>query len=183
MRTKSLRAAVVIAILALGVEPTVPASAAVAVRITICYNRSTGIVRFARSGRCAAGSSRVVIGRGIAGAQGLAGPQGPVGRAGPPGAAGTVGAPGGTGPQGNPGVNVFHTVLIVSTATAGPLTALCSTGEVVTGGGFVTSGSVSGVTLADSFPNALRNGWTVNYSGGPTVSVTAYAICVAGSNT
>lgn len=185
----------IFAIAAFAAGGTVVADAVPPDRITICYNVKTFVVRLAKSRRCGPASRALVIGRGLAGPRGPQGPRGPAGPAGavggtgstggsgavgPAGGTGVMGGTGGTGPA---GVNTFHTVTATSTLNNGPLTSSCLAGEVVTGGGFFTSSSASAVDLTDSAPTPQRDGWRVQYSGGPTISVTVYAICVAGVNT
>jgi hypothetical protein len=57
-------------------------------------------------------------------------------------------------------------------------TASCAPGDVVTGGGFLSSGTA---TISGSAPNAATpSGWDVTFSAN-NAEVTAFAICVAGT--
>ncbi len=177
----------IVAVAAFGASGTVVASADLPARITICYNVKTLVVRFAKLGRCGPASRALGVGRGVAGPRGPQGPRGPVGPVGgtgtpgPMGPAGAIGTAGGTGPA---GVNTFHTILSAPALSGfGTLTALCPVGEVVTGGGYTTAASTGNVAIKDSIPTDTRDGWQIQYSGGPTIQVVAYAICVAGVNT
>lgn len=210
MALQSLKPALVafVAVVTFGAPVASIAGASTAARVTICYNRTNGVVHYAPSGRCAPSQTAVVVGRGIAGArglQGLTGVRGAVGTAGADGADGAGGADGAdgaggadgadgtdgtdgtlgaTGPQGATGptgVSAFHRVVssVGSTVGTSTITASCSAGEVVTGGGFAESNA----TISASGPNGAGDGWTVSYwaASGP-VSVTANAICVAGTS-
>lgn len=75
--------------------------------ITACANKKTGILRWAKNGKCARTETAVTwnsqgeVGTpGAAGSQGATGPQGPAGATGPQGVAGPQGPAGATGPQG-----------------------------------------------------------------------------------
>ena len=125
---------------------------------------------------------------GIDGGQGPAGVQGPAGGTGLQGGTGSgggTGLQGGTGPQGGtggPGVNVSH-IVVTAPATAGPgtLVAECAAGDVVTGGGFQVDPALGLVTIKASYPTAGGTQWSVVFSSGTSVSVTAYAICATGT--
>ena len=128
-----------VAVMTLGAPAASVAGAATAARVTICYNRTNGVVHYAPSGRCAPSQTAVVVGRGVAGLRGLrgligihgtagtdgangangaGGADGAVGAGGADGATdgtdgadGAVGATGPQGPTGPTGVNVLHRVV------------------------------------------------------------------------
>ncbi len=142
---------------------------------------------------------------GADGATGPAGPQGPAGADGAPGAdgatgpAGADGAPGAdgatgpAGPQGPAGADGadgglagYEVVVGVASAddeTAKDVTASCSSGGVVIGGGFLTSNvsDATEVVITASYPNASdtwRVTGTVDDNGGDkSYSLQAYVIC------
>lgn len=73
--------------------------------VTVCANKRTNVLRFAKNGRCARSETRLILNRkGEAGAQGAPGVAGVAGSQGAPGVAGVAGAPGVAGSQGAPGV-------------------------------------------------------------------------------
>jgi hypothetical protein len=119
--------------------------------------------------------------RGPQGPQGATGPTGPAGPAGPQG---STGATGPTGPAGADGGLAGYEIVsgaavAIAAGEVETATVNCPAGKVVTGGGAsVTDPTLAGL-MAQSFPAALGDGWTVsvwNESGAPT-SMTPYAIC------
>ena len=120
-----------------------------------------------------------------AGAQGPPGPPGPKGDTGATGASGTNGT---NGTNGAPGVSGYEVVqqtfsTTATTAQEPTVTAECSTGKSVLGGGW----SATAIGAYDSEPHATQDqplsgspdAWrvTVDYDPTDDSSVTAYAIC------
>jgi len=125
---------------------------------------------------------------GVGGTGGIGG-TGPVGGTGGIGGTGGLGGTGGTGPLGGTGgtgpagANTFTIVnaVVNNSPAVGAAIALCGAGRVTTGGGVSTTGTV---VVTDSGPAAAGASWTVSYTGGTgTFSVTAHAICAAGTET
>jgi hypothetical protein len=175
-----------VVMLTIGMTGISTAGASTANKVTICYNRTNGVVHFAPSGRCASSQTAVVVGRGIIGERGAVGLVGPTGPAGGPqgvqglqGIQGVVGPIGGTGVAGPPGVNAVHIVTITSTGTvAATVSAVCATGQVVTGGGFINSATA---TITSSVAHAGGVSWDVSFTGNTVGTVTVQAICAVGT--
>lgn len=120
---------------------------------------------------------------GPAGPAGLAGPGGPAGAEGPAGPTGPEGPTGPAGSAGDPGVLRFYRATAGNTAMAGhsaTVTAMCASGDLVTGGGF------SGLALTSVVRNnnpetisGITDRWTVTiYAGGiADDGFIAFAIC------
>jgi hypothetical protein len=181
---------VLTATLAVGAAGMTPIGAGTTSQVTICVNPHNGVVHFAPSGKCGTGQTKVVIGKGAVGARGTLGVAGAVGGTGPTGpAGGPQGVQGIQGPQGIQGiqgvagpaaVNVLHIVLgSADAAAADTAVAICPVGQVVTGGGFVVTGT--GQTITNSGPHAAGASWDVTYSGNSAGTVTAKAICEVGT--
>lgn len=126
------------------------------------------------------------------GAAGPTGPTGATGAQGPPGPAGAAGAegqqglPGATGPAGPPGPSgVGTTTVVTTTSVVNPgntktVTAACTAGDLILGGGFSIDPQVTQLELQRSSPDG--EGWTVTVTEDGLAaavewSVTAYAIC------
>jgi len=115
---------------------------------------------------------------GADGATGLAGPAGADGATGP---AGPQGPQGPAGPAGDSGVITFYRIEANATATTSATAqAFCTTGDIVTGGGFSEVETTSHVE--SSLPlnlSGIPRGWsvTVRNIGGTPDSFTTYAIC------
>ncbi len=203
------------AIVALVVATTIGASgiaatgATTAKPVTICINRTTGRIHISATGVCGSTQTKVLIGRGLAGAagtagavgatgaagpaggpqgiQGLQGPRGLQGNPGQTGAEGPQGVQGPAGPQGAAGplsvtLRMANGVAVTAVGATGTASVLCPTGpaSVASGGGFAITGAT--VRVLSSGPSALGAGWTVTF-GSATAgdTVTANAICVAGT--
>ena len=67
----------------------------------------------------------------------------------------------------------------IPTLSAATVTATCSVGEVVTGGGF----EATGLTVNWSKPNVAGDGWEVRVTNGTggALDATSYAICAVGT--
>jgi hypothetical protein len=120
------------------------------------------------------------------------GPPGPPGPSGPPGAPGAVGPPGPQGAQGAPGATnvVVRRVQITSTGLTIDLNPACQSGEVATGGGFATFGTINGITPVINSPQSgggdagdgsVPNGWRVTLlnPSNNSANFVGYVICVS----
>jgi len=126
---------------------------------------------------------------GAVGATGATGPIGPAGVQGPAGPAGSVGPAGPTGPAGVNGIDGANGVpkaaqvasqlftVGAGLGTQSIQTVACSTGTVVTGGGFVAT-TTNTVDFEGSTPNG--NGWKVSVRNLTlsSQSYTVYAMCM-----
>ena len=124
--------------------------------------------------------------RGLNGAKGERGPQGdpgPQGERGLPGEDGNDGAPGKDGAPGFNGVERRHSAFIMRPHTSENTGVTCpTTHPKVVGGGYQTTGTgANAAHVYASFPT--DDGWRVeayNEGANHTLTVTAYAVCVAG---
>jgi hypothetical protein len=107
---------------------------------------------------------------GATGAAGAQGPAGPTGAQGPQGPAGPMGATGATGPQGPQGLAGFRACVL----RYGNVGVACNSGELLTGGGCISGGSIK-----SSYPTPYTvNGATpTSWQCDGTAPLTAYAIC------
>jgi hypothetical protein len=109
----------------------------------------------------------LAVGALLKGPQGIPGPQGPAGL---PGVAGPQGP---RGPEGPPAVTTID-VLNSGAAAVSPVEMPCPGGEIATGGGGTTSGS-----LTESRPVEDADGFPVGWHVAATADVTAWVVCVA----
>jgi hypothetical protein len=109
------------------------------------------------------------VGALLKGPQGSPGPQGPAGL---PGVAGPTGPQGPQGPEGPPAVTTIDVLNSGAPATS-PVETPCPGGEIATGGGGTTSGS-----LTDSRPVVDANGFPVGWHVAATAMVTTWVVCV-----
>ena len=103
-------------------------------------------------------------------------PRGPVGPQGPRGPQGFQGNQGPQGVQGPPGQDAVATVDVVDSGAAAtsPVETMCPGGEIATGGGGTTSGS-----LTESRPVLDANQFPVGWHVAATGLVTAWVVCAA----
>ena len=119
--------------------------------VTVCANKKTNILRYAKSGKCAKSETKVVLNQ--TGPAGPAGTRGATGPAGPQGEAGTAGANGATGPagpQGETGTAGTTTNSQIKNICGVNGTTACAVGLKGPGGGYVfmtpsTPGNTSGL--------------------------------------
>jgi hypothetical protein len=115
---------------------------------------------------------------GATGATGTTGAIGPTGPTGMTGTTGATGATGATGTTGATGVNTFHKISVLDSVDAtATITATCTNGEVVSGGGFESPNA----TIQSSEPTSFGTGWSISFTGN-TGTVKVIAICVAGTS-
>jgi len=108
--------------------------------------------------------------QGPAGATGSTGAMGPQGPQGPQGPTGPQGATGPQGPQGPQGVQGFRSCVLRYATTA----AVCSGGELLTGGGCISQGTIkSSYPTPQNSNGAAPTSWQCDGTG----PLTAYAIC------
>ena len=111
--------------------------------VTVCANKKTNMLRYAKNGKCARTETKVVLNQtgpagakgdaGAAGAKGDTGAAGAKGDAGVAGVAGVAGAMGATGPAGASSPTGF-----TARSVCGPSgTTLCAVGEQGPGGGTI----------------------------------------------
>jgi hypothetical protein len=109
----------------------------------------------------------LALGALLKGLQGSPGPQGA------PGLPGVAGPPGPRGPEGPPAVTTIDVLNSGALATS-PVELACPGGEVATGGGGTTSGS-----LTESRPVEDADGFPVGWHVAATMNVAAWVVCVA----
>jgi hypothetical protein len=118
----------------------------------------------------------------VRGPRGPKGPEGPRGRPGPqgePGAAGPEGPAGLAGEPGAPGVLHTYAVIVPAPVTGGPVVAaqaLCDAGDVATGGGFLTSGTIRSTIIDDAGDQGWRSEAVDPEDGAASVKSTV--VCV-----
>ncbi len=103
-------------------------------KIVACANKTTGVMRYSTSAKCAKTETKVSWN--LAGTSGTAGAKGETGTAGTNGTNGTAGAKGETGTAGTNGTNATLAITQLSICgTSG--TSLCKVGAAGPGGGFI----------------------------------------------
>jgi hypothetical protein len=107
--------------------------------------------------------------QGSAGATGATGPQGPMGSTGATGPMGSTGSTGPQGPQGPAGPQGFRSCVL----RYNPTGVTCNSGELLTGGGCISSG-----TMKSSYPTPQNSNGAAptSWQCDGTLPITAYAI-------
>jgi hypothetical protein len=108
--------------------------------VTVCADKKTNVLRYAKNGKCAKTETKVVLNQtGAKGATGAAGAKGDTGAAGAKGDTGAAGAKGDTGTAGANGTNGTNaTVAITQQSICGAGgTSLCKVGMTGPGGGLI----------------------------------------------
>jgi hypothetical protein len=182
-----------IAIVASVAYATIPNSGGV---INACYARSGGTLRVIDASVTTCKQGETALAWNVQGQQGPIGPAGPIGPPGPQGAQGVGGAAGPQGPQGPQGAQGaqgpagglagYEIVRVDFTIPSGSgssytIPAICPTGKVVVGGGFIAD--VEAVNeLWASYPQQTDR-WVVvaNQDEDVDVFVQVSAICVNGA--
>ena len=126
--------------------------------------------------------------KGDTGPQGPTGPNGDTGPRGPTGAQGNTGPQGPAGPAGPKGASGYQLKQASTPLAPGLIvtgTLLCDSGKVAVGGGWNVNADQANnfnAHMIRSSPTADGKGWTGAYynPGGPTPTVTFYAICLDG---
>jgi collagen triple helix repeat protein len=124
--------------------------------------------------------------KGDTGAQGQTGPKGdtgPRGLTGPQGDTGPQGPAGPTGPKGASGYQLKQASTPLAPGLIATGTLFCDSGKVAVGGGWNVNAEEAfnfNAHMIRSAPTADGKGWTGAYynPGGPTPTVTLYAICL-----
>ena len=98
--------------------------------VTVCANKKTNILRYAKNGKCVSAETKVLLNQ--------TGPAGPTGSTGPAGSA-VTGATGAAGPKGDAGMNVAITQQSVCDGSDDDIVAneLCKVGMTGPGGGLI----------------------------------------------
>jgi len=105
--------------------------------VTVCANKKTNVLRYAKNGKCAKTETKVVLNQtGAKGDTGAAGAKGDTGAAGAKGDTGAAGAKGDTGTAGTNGTNATVAITQQSICGAGG-TSLCKVGMTGPGGGLI----------------------------------------------
>jgi hypothetical protein len=108
--------------------------------VTVCADKETNVLRYAKNGKCAKTETKVVLNQtGAKGDTGAAGAKGDTGAAGAKGDTGAAGAKGDTGTSGTNGTNGTNaTVAIAQQSICGAGgTSLCKVGMTGPGGGLI----------------------------------------------
>lgn len=127
-------------------------------------------------------SNAVPISWQIRGPRGARGPAGERGRRGPKGEKGKVGADGAAGPagaQGAPGVLRTYAVIVpapIESGTHMASEAACDRGDVATGGGFLTNGTILATRVSDGTAQGWRSEARDDGEGASGVKTTV--VCV-----
>ena len=102
--------------------------------VTVCANKKTNVLRYAKNGKCAKTETKVVLSQ-----KGVAGAKGDIGAAGAKGDTGATGAKGDAGTAGTNGTNGTNaTVAITQQSICGAGgTSLCKVGMTGPGGGLI----------------------------------------------
>ena len=135
--------------------------------VTVCANKKTSVLRYAKNGKCIKSETRVVLNQtGATGATGASGATGAAGTKGDTGAAGTNGTNGDMGKAGTNGTNGANTNSQIKNICGQNGTIACAVGEKGPGGGIVfmtptTPGNASGL-----FYEAAPSTWS-SPSGDP----------------
>jgi hypothetical protein len=172
--------------------------------VTVCANKKTNVLRYAKNGKCAKTETKVVLNqKGVAGAKGdtgaagTNGTNGATGAKGDTGAAGTNGTNGMNGADGIPGpagpswtVTRRETSSFVFAPGGGsvstPVRASCLSDEIVLSGGFAldaNTGFVSSAIVMESrpFTDGTTQGWQIAVSNNTPFGVgtngTVFAVC------
>jgi hypothetical protein len=136
--------------------------------VTVCANKKTNVLRYAKNGKCTATETKVVLNQtgadGTAGAAGAKGDTGATGAKGDTGAAGAAGAKGDTGATGTSGALTNSQIKNICGVNG---TTACAVGQQGPGGGVVfmtpsTAGNTTGL-----FYEAATSTWS-SPSGDPT---------------
>jgi hypothetical protein len=149
--------------------------------VTVCANKKTNVLRYAKNGKCAKTETKVVLNQtganGISGAAGAkgdtgaAGAKGDTGAAGAKGDAGTAGTNGDAGTAGTNGTNGTNaTVAITQQSICGAGgTSLCKVGMTGPGGGLIFfvdyNDQYAGLNYLEAAPIGWGNAITVNQGG------------------
>jgi hypothetical protein len=154
--------------------------------VTVCANKKTNVLRYAKNGKCAKTETKVVLNQ-----KGVAGAKGDTGAAGTNGTNGMNGADGIPGPAG-PSWTVTRreTSSFVFAPGGGsvstPVRASCLSDEIVLSGGFAldaNTGFVSSAIVMESrpFTDGTTQGWQIAVSNNTPFGVgtngTVFAVC------
>jgi hypothetical protein len=138
--------------------------------IHACY-RANGNLRLVDKSNCTSSETALTWNQ--------TGPQGPAGAPGPQGAPGPHGQPGAPGPAGLAGYKIINTHETLPLNGSIEVTAGCTTGKRVIGGGYVAPTVLD--TASSSRPEGDK-GWHVVFkSNGGNGDASVYAICVSAS--
>ena len=116
--------------------------------VTVCANKKTNVLRYAKNGKCTSKETRVLLNQ--SGEDGATGVKGDTGAAGAKGDTGATGAKGADGAPGTNGTNGANTNSQVKNICGTNGTTACAVGERGPGGGIVfmtppTPGNTSGL--------------------------------------
>ena len=146
--------------------------------VTVCANKKTNVLRYAKNGKCEKTETKVVLNQsgtdgatGAKGDTGATGAKGDTGATGAKGDTGATGAKGDTGAAGTNGTNGTNaTVAITQLSICGVGgTSLCKVGVVGPGGGLIFfvdyNDQYAGLNYLEAAPVGWGNGVTVNEGG------------------
>ena len=125
--------------------------------VTVCANKKTNVLRYAKNGKCLKTETKVVLNQtgadGISGAAGAAGAKGDTGATGPAGAKGDTGATGPAGASGSGGITQQSICGVGGTS-------LCKVGVVGPGGGIIFFVDYNDQYVGLNYLEAAPQGWS-----------------------
>jgi hypothetical protein len=128
--------------------------------VTVCANKKTNVLRYAKNGKCAKTETKVVLNQ--------TGAKGATGAAGAKGDTGAAGAKGDTGTAGTNGTNATVAITQQSICGAGG-TSLCKIGVQGPGGGLIFfvdyNDQYTGLNYLEAAPVGWGNAITINQGG------------------
>jgi hypothetical protein len=137
--------------------------------VTVCANKKTNVLRYAKNGKCAKTETKVVLnqtGAGAAGAKGDTGAAGTKGDTGASGAKGDTGAAGATGPAGSSGSGGGASAPVATGTNCIATKCTYKIGDTGPGGGIIFfvdyNDQYTGLNYLEAAPTGWGNGITVN---------------------